>query len=181
MKSARYYMAALSVIAAVSVPVVLATNVPEPPPPPEPPPAEAPPSGVIPDCGVKGSIDKTSITCPTDGSPTVVCNLELNASNFGLDDEDCCTCNAGPGFTECDPSIAPPADPLDPPIPGACPQGLTPNLFAGEPTSIIEGVHNPNHTCIYITILDKRTLLCQPAQPFAQPRCRDVAGRRICF
>ena len=77
MKIARYYIAALSVIAAVSVPVVLATNVPEPPPPPEPPPAEAPPSGGIPNCEAKGTIDQTSITCPTDGSPTVVCNLEL--------------------------------------------------------------------------------------------------------
>ena len=105
MKIARYYIAALSVIAAVSVPVVLATNVPEPPPPPEPPPAEAPPSGGIPNCEVKGSIDKTSITCPTDGSPTVVCNLELDTSNFGLDIENCCTCNvaAGQEFIECDP------------------------------------------------------------------------------
>ena len=52
----------------------------------------------------------------------------------------------------------------DPPIPGACLQGDTfPYApLRVEPTSIIEGVRNPNNTCIYITIVEKRTLFCRP-------------------
>lgn len=176
MKSARYYIAALSVIAAVSVPVVLATNVPEPPPPPEPPRPSA-----IPNCEATGTIDKTSVDCPTDGSETVVCNLELNTANFGLDNEDCCTCNvpAEVQFTECDPNIDP--------IPGELTPGECPQDVLVEPTSIIEGVRHQDRACIYKTIRGKRTVFCQaiPPPPPNQRRCarRNLLGTSVlvCF
>jgi hypothetical protein len=192
MKLARHYIAAVGVIAAISVPVVLATNVPEPPPPPE-----APPPRAIPNCEAKGTLDQTSVGCPTDGSQTLVCNLELKDAlgdptrNFGLDNEDCCTCNvpAGEELTECDPNI-------DPPALGACPLAdlvmecdPDPNIGcpAGvlvEPTSIIEAVRNPN-TCIYKTILGKRTLFCEGVEtaPARRGPClyKTVLGKRVLF
>lgn len=103
------------------------------------PPPPPPPPGSFPVCG---GIDNVGVTCPADGSTSLVCNFELEDPNgdkqdfFGLDNENCCTCNTA-ALTECDPNLV--ADPIT----GTLPPGACPDMNLTEVPSGITGTRDP--------------------------------------
>lgn len=97
------------------------------------------------------AIDATGVQCPSDGSTTLVCNIELTddfgnpVPFFGLNDADsCCVCNRD-ALAECDPGL--------PESQGGCPIS---GDFDKEVTSFIELNNDPYY-------------------------CRTIGGQRRCF
>jgi hypothetical protein len=105
-----------------------------------------PPPTTIPSCedlNYAGGLDHVMISCPADGSSSILYNFELDNTRFYNTDGTplACVCNR-PALQECDPNV--PYDALNPNN-GACPQPVGDKTGA-EVTTHIE-LNNDPYVC----------------------------------
>lgn len=111
---------------------------------------------VVKNCAIDGTLDQTGVVCPTDGSRALVCNMQLDESFLGLqDNSSCCICNEGGTGTleQCDPDLPEGSAPVN---------GLGPCVNPAD-------VKNPLEVTTHIEFNN---------DPYY---CYTSGGRRICY
>ncbi|MFT5221125.1 MAG: hypothetical protein ACI87H_003270, partial [Gammaproteobacteria bacterium] len=125
------------------------------------------------------NLDGTGIACEVGGPERLLINMEMNAANFGFDDQfHACTCNVEGGLQACDPD-ARVGDAnacvyaCDPDAAAFLDDGVTPNPESCDNTSGTDGVAKGINAGVPVTI--------EGVENPDSYICYTIGGRRYCY